>query len=191
MGIISSHVDLPIHKLYSLASSSFDPALFRVACEAFARFNEANSDSDLWYFDICPDLSLIVSLKVEPTEPARNRPVCVEYAILSFCWWDSFLKSQHRDKEAYAQERQEFDRRYLEALSRTTAVLGAPLLEGADADEHRHRWAIWRALTGLFVLQQSAYDPQFGLDINYWLCPWSGAAPQPSSPLIDWLCQLP
>jgi hypothetical protein len=63
-------------------------------------------------------------------------------------------------------------------------------LHGADDDEHGHRWALWRGRTGLFVVQQSAYDPQFGLDINYWVCPWSGPDPRPSSPFIDWLMRL-
>ena len=43
---------------------------------------------------------------------------------------------------------------------------------------------------GLLALQQSAYDPQFGLDINYWLHPWEGDTPHPGS-FIDWLFGVP
>ncbi len=66
-------------------------------------------------------------------------------------------------------------------------MLGAPKLVGQDRDADAHRWAIWRGGTGLLILQQSAYDPQFGLDVNYWLHPWRGDDPHPGSPFIDWL----
>ncbi len=40
---------------------------------------------------------------------------------------------------------------------------------------------------GNSILQQSCYDPQFGLDVNFWIQPWSGQVPEPTSPFIDWL----
>jgi hypothetical protein len=55
----------------------------------------------------------------------------------------------------------------------------------------------WRGATGLLIVQQSAYDLQFGLDINYWVHPWAGPdrtrnPPLPLSiPFIDWLCLAP
>ena len=66
-------------------------------------------------------------------------------------------------------------------------MIGPTALAGRDRDAHAHRWAIWRGRTGLLVLQQSSYDPQFGIDINYWLHPWKDGDPRPDSPFIDWL----
>ncbi len=182
-----------IQPLYKLASAPFEPSAFRHACESFARFDGSSSGDDLWYFRAAPKLVLIVGVDVESTGKRKPlgqmvyRLIRVKFAVLSFCWWDTFLRRQHPSAESYEAERAQFDQAYADALSRAVGVLGEPLLQGADRDERGHRWAIWRGQTGLFVLQQSAYDPQFGLDINYWICPWSGPDPQPSSPLIDWL----
>jgi hypothetical protein len=191
-----AEVEPLIRPLCRLASVSFEPSAFRAACESFASFDNTSSDSDLWYFRAARRLVLIVSVEAEPTGKRKSlgemvyQLIGVRFAVLSFCWWETFLQSQHPSAESFQAERARFDQAYAEALVRTVGALGEPLLQGADPDEDGHRWAIWRGQTGLFVLQQSAYDPQFGLDINYWICPWYGPDPRPSSPFIDWLSHL-
>lgn len=80
----------------------------------------------------------------------------------------------------------EFDRLYHEAVAATVAVLGPPLLSGTDAD-NGYRHALWRGRTGLFIVQQSNYDCQFGDDLNFWIRRWSGPDPRPTKPFLDWL----
>ncbi len=139
--------------------------------------DKSSSDADLWCYSVS-DLKMIVGLEDERT---------VRFAVLSICWWETFLPTQHANRESFQAEQREFNRLYNEELQAATAVLGPPQLAGQDQDEHAHRWAAWRGRTGLLVLQQSAYDPQFGLDVNYWLHPWKGGTPQPTSPFVDWL----
>jgi hypothetical protein len=167
----------PVEALFGLASTPFRVGAFRPACEQFATFDESSSDADLWYFSVGGP-RMIVGLDGKRV---------VRFAVLSICWWDSFLPAEHPSRESFEAERAEFDRLYAQELEAATGLLGPPKLAGRDRDEDAHRWAVWRGRTGILVLQQSAYDPQFGLDVNYWLHPWEGAHPRPSSPFIDWL----
>lgn len=186
----------PIARLFELANTSFDPQTFRHTCEKFATLDTHSSDDDLWYFSVSGGPVLIVALETElsgrkkPNGRREYRQFAVSCALLSICWWETFLKSEHESEESWQTERAEFDRFYAESLTASIAILGPPLMQGMDADEDRHQHAIWRGETGLLILQQSSYDPQFGLDVNYWIKPWSGPDPTPTSPFIDWLCGL-
>lgn len=187
--------DPPIARLFELANTSFAPRTFRRACERFAIFDTGSSHDDLWYFSVSGGPSLIVAVETELIGRKTNglpkyRQLAVSCAILSVCWWETFLKSEHESLESWTAERAEFDRFYTESLADTIESLGPPLMQGKDTDEDRHRHAIWRGETGLLILQQSTYDPQFGLDVNYWVRSWSGSDPRPTSPFIDWLCRL-
>jgi hypothetical protein len=185
----------PITQLFRLANGSFEPHAFRATCEQFAVFEEGSSDDDIWRFSLGSGATLIVVVSAEQT--SRKKPngypefrlLSVSCAILSICWWETFLKSDHANLESWQKERDEFDRCYSDSLASAIEVLGRPYIEGSDTDENRHSYALWRGKTGLLILQQSAYDPQFGYDVNYWVQPWSGPDPRPTSPFIDWLRQ--
>jgi hypothetical protein len=186
----------PITPLFELANTPFLPDRFRNVCEQFAQFEARSSDDDLWNFVLDGGPRMIVGLvstltgQRKPNGWPEYRHLAVSCAILSFCWWETFMKADHENLASWEAEHAEFDQRYKEALAATIERLGPPRLQGADRDEHQHRYAMWRGDTGLLILQQSAYDPQFGLDINYWLQPWSGPDPQPTGLFIDWLCGL-
>jgi hypothetical protein len=191
-----SDFEPPTFSLFALANTPFQPQAFRKACEQFASFDSSSSDDEIWRFALRSGPTLIVSLETEHT--GRKKPngwpeyrhLAISCAILSICWWETFLKSQHDSLASWEAERAQFDQFYTGALASARAILGQPRLQGADVDEQGHRYAIWRGETGLLILQQSAYDPQFGLDVNYWVQPWRGVDPQPTSPFIDWLCGL-
>lgn len=106
------------------------------------------------------------------------------------CWWETFSEAQHENLGSWQREREEFDRYYSDSVAGAIQILGSPLIEGTDTIEDRHSFAIWRGKTGMLILQQSAYDPQFGHDVNYWVQPWSGPDPRPTSPFSDWLSKL-
>jgi hypothetical protein len=185
----------PIEQLFQLSDTPFDPISFRSVCETFAKLDPTSTDDDLWNFVLDSNVRLIVGVQVEvigrkPSGRPEYRQVAVSCAILSTCWWDTYSRSAHDSEMSFRAERAEFDRLYDDALELTIRTLGSPRLRGADQDEQSYRHAIWRGKTGLLVLQQSAYDPQFGHDINYWVQPWSGSDPVPTSPFIDWLCKL-
>ena len=170
----------PIAQLFGLANTPFDAIVFKAACETITPFGAATSDDNLWSFpfDPCDEPRLIVAVGEDLTE--------VDCAILSICWWETSLRMQHRTDEAFAAARSEFDRRFDEASAATAALLGPPLLSGSDPNGG-YRHAVWRGRTGLLIVRQSNYDCQFGDDINYWVRRWSGPAPKPTSPFIDWL----
>lgn len=183
----------PITQLFELANTPFFPQPFRRACESFTTFNASSSHDDLWYFSINGGPNLIVSIETEviARKKSNNQPeyrqLAVSSAITSICWWETYLKTEHEKLANWEAERAEFDRLFAESLAVSISVLGSPQLQGMNADRDQHRYAIWRGKTGLLILQQSAYDPQFGFDVNYWVQPWSGLDPIPTSPFIDWL----
>jgi hypothetical protein len=169
--------EAPVEALFGLASTPFEAVPFRAACERFSTYDASSSDADLWYFSVGRPRLIV----------GRGDRGTVGFAVLSICWWETILPAQHPDQTSWEAERAEFDRLYTQELARAIAVLGPPKLAGQDKDADAHQWSIWRGQTGLLVLQQSAYDPQFGLDVNYWLHPWRGGDPRPGSPFIDWL----
>jgi len=188
--------ELSIRKLYRLASGSYDPQIFRNECEQFSVYRPEESDDDVWRFSMGNEATLIVTLKTGPVGIKKinarleDVPLVVLCASMSICWWDSYSKTSHHNMESWACEREEYNRCYNDALEKSIGQLGSPVLQGTDTDENQHKYSIWRGETGLLVLQQSAYDPQFGYDVNYWIQPWSGDNPHPTSPFIDWLCRL-
>jgi hypothetical protein len=186
----------PVAELFELAHTSFDPPAFRRACERFAMFDSRSSDDDLWFFTLKGGPSLMVSLEVEPIRRGKSsgrpefRPLAVTHAILAIYWWENFLVEMHESRASWEVERAEFDRVYAESLAATIEALGPPLIHGGGDDEDRLRHALWRGTTGLLILQQSASDPQFGLDVSYRVEPWSGPDPRPTSPFGNWLAGL-
>lgn len=172
-----SNYSPPIKALFRLANTVFQASPFRHACEQFASFNESSSDVNLWFYSVNGP-SMIVGL---------DETQAIRFAVLSVCWWVSFLPSQHPNRASFEAEKAEFDRLYALELESVIGELGPPHELGQDKDNHAHRWAYWNGKSGLLILQQSAYDPQFGFDINYWLHPWTDGMTRPTSPFIDWL----
>jgi hypothetical protein len=188
--------DPPTKALHRLASASLAPATFRAACEQFAQYNPASSGDNLWHFTLgAPEPNLLVGVDVEPT--GRKKPngwpefrhLKVNCAILSICWWETFTEVDHASAATFAAEEATFHAIYADTLKKTVADIGYPLLQGVDTNCYFHHWAIWRGETALLILQESSYDVQFGLDINFWIRPWSSGNPQPTSPLIDWVAR--
>lgn len=183
----------PVTALYRLTDSDFQPAAFKTACESFAHFDSEMSDHDLWQFQLHQECSLLVALWSDRSG-ANKRSECqpgqasrVSCAVLSFCWWETWEKTEHKTLRSYNDERALYDGEFLAELERARKALGEPHILGRDKDENAHRFALWRGKNGLLVLQQSANDLQFGCDINYWIQNWTGGDPKPTSPFIDWL----
>jgi hypothetical protein len=166
-------------------------------CESFATLSGEHSFDNQWNFRFNgSEVALLVRLETQTTGTKANgwprrSPVRVLNAVLSICWWEDCSEGHHESTESFHEDRDQFNRLFADELGRATAVLGAPLLRGKDRDGAAHEHALWRGDTGLLVLQQSAYDPQFGLDINYWVRPWRGSDPQPATPFLDWLMSAP
>ncbi len=188
---------VPITQLFNLASTPFDPSVFKAACEGLAPFDRKMSEGNLWTFPFTPrgEPRLVVAVETEPTgemSPAgglMDRPVMVDCAVLSCCWWETSRRMFHGSDESFAAERAEFDRLFAESLAKANALVGPPCLLTTDP-ESGYQHAVWRGRTGLMVLQQSNDESQPGDDINFWLQRWSGPDPKPTSPFLHWLTEL-
>lgn len=184
---------LPVEQLFDLTNADFlNPQDFKHKCQSFADFDAANSDDDLWKFSMKVDTNLqfTVSVWIEPTGAKKDSgypevlQTGISCGILPFCFWESDSPTVHQSGDS---ERADYDRLFNDVLFETSEKLGKPLLQGQDKDASAHQYAIWRGKHGLLILQQSAHDVQFGYDINFWVQPWKGADPVPTSPFINWL----
>ena len=165
-----------------LADESFGAATFRELC---ARIGEPEYvDRWLWRFSRPDGTVLIVGA-------GEDGGMTVGAAVLSTCWWDTVHRHDAGDDDSYAAEQRAYDDAYDDALRAAEAVAGQPDFSGRDQGTYPHRWALWRGRTGLFVVQQSAYDLQFGVDVNYWVRPWTARRIEPTEPFIDWLSKPP
>ena len=86
------HFKPPVQKLFDLANNLLDPQSFRLMCEEFSTFDETNSTDNYWRFQITEKTALLVG--IDDNKDTNKKQVTS--AILSFCWWDSFLKSDHK-----------------------------------------------------------------------------------------------
>lgn len=185
MFVVDDLFSPPIQELVLLTSMPFAPSAFRKVCEEFSVFDEQLSDDNYWKFNVKDDIALLVG--VGEDNGGLPKVTC---AVLPFIWWDTYSRSQHQSEESYLEERAKYDELYNEALAKAVEVIGQPFMSGEDNDEQAHKWSIWRGKTGILILQQSAYDPQFGFDINFWIQPWGDCDLRPGSPIIDWLFSL-
>ncbi len=177
----------PVVELYELSNCPLDSYIYKEACEKFSKFDASSSDQNYWRFDVTNEIPLLVGVNTKSSEYGGNQISC---AILSFCWWESYSKNDHENIDFYERERKKYDELFAKEFLRAVKLIGQSLLENRDMDEPAHRYAIWKGTTLLLILQQSSYDPQFGYDINYWIQPWDGSDPDPTSPFIDWLFDI-
>ncbi|GDX81432.1 hypothetical protein LBMAG42_32430 [Deltaproteobacteria bacterium] len=102
-------------------------------------------------------------------------------------YWESFDPEDYALTADFEAARAEFDSEYRRIREPALQVLGQPVVEScAPGCAH----SVWRTPTNLRVLQQAAHDPQFGLEINWWIQPWNESSVPPFGSLIDWLHEL-
>jgi hypothetical protein len=106
-------------------------------------------------------------------------------ASLPFCYWDGYQREGHPDPKDWQRERARFDRAFEGAAELAMTVLRRAPVEWADQDPDRHRAAFWCGAHGVLILQQACADPQFGVEVDFWLHPGPLERLEPSSPLID------
>lgn len=170
--------------MFRLTESDFKAQQIRLLCQEFSEFDSACSDADLWNFELLGASEEAENFRLQVSLYSNHEVSC---AVLPVCFWE---KSQDNEKN----EQKEFDAAYDEFFERAVSLLGKPFLRGRDVKGNKHQYTIWRGKNGLFILQQSANDPQFGMDVNFWVQPWNS----PDIPLqdcfIDWLhaqCMFP
>lgn len=167
-----------IRQLHTLAFTPFLFAAFRSQWQAFGwSYIPDSSDAFGFYVTINDQLRLLV-------QPSGGRIGC---ATLPFCYWERYHPENHPTIESYRQARQGYDRIYEQVFQTTVAALDPPQYVGRDIDTDAHSYAVWRSEHALLLLQQCAFDVQFGVEINFWLEPHHGETFVPTSPLVDWL----
>ena len=111
----------------------------------------------------------------------------IDCMILPFCWWPDYDVEFATSRLRHAIEKRKFGAAFTKAADLTRKTIGPPFHTGRDADEDRHQYAVWKGNHAWLILQQAAYDVQYGLEINFWLEPMRNESFTPTTQLIDWL----
>jgi hypothetical protein len=109
-------------------------------------------------------------------------------ATLPFYYWEDYDPKFHQDFEDYQRQRQAYDDEFEASARFARRLLPSPIQVCAGMDKNAHKAVVWEGEHGLLILQQACFDPQFGIDLDFWLAGCSVQAFHPTTPLISWLC---
>jgi hypothetical protein len=167
-------------QLYELACTPFRLASFRERWDSFGwSYSPGVGDEFGFRVQVLGGWSLIV-------EPLGEEVIG---ASLPFYYLEEYNPEFHDDLEEYRRQRQAYNDGFERAVSLAQRILPAPVRFWTDADERAHRAVVWRGSHGLLILQQACFDPQFGIELDFWLVGCSEEEFRPATPLIDWLCK--
>ena len=169
-----------VRQLYELACTPFRLASFRDRWDSFG-WSYKPSVGDEFGFQV----------QVPGAWPLSTDPLGEEVigASLPFYYWEDYDPEFHDDPEEYRHQRQAYDDEFETAVGLARRVLPTPVQFWTDADEDAHRAVVWGGDHGLLILQQACFDPQFGIELDFWLAGCSRQDFHPATPLIDWLCK--
>ena len=169
-----------VRQLQVLADTPFRVPLFRARWETFGWVHYPAADDGLGF------LVRVAYEQVLTVDPLGDDVLC---AYLSFYFWEDFELSRHHTHAEYSRQRAAYDEAFRAAAGVARATLSDPVATWTDADANAHKAMVWQGAHGLLILQQAAFDVQFGLEVNFWLTPRLIGPFRPTTPLIDWLCR--
>lgn len=104
-------------------------------------------------------------------------------ARLPICYLDAF-----DGDSSPALTREEFDAAFHALKRRVLSLAGTPTLEWKDDNQNGYRATAWTVPNGVIIVQQAAFDPEFGDALCIWLDGMNPTELAPTTPLVDWLC---
>ena len=167
--------------------------LYELACTPFllSKWQERWSSYG-WSFD--PEPSEPYAFQVTLPEGIALRVHAeddrVTAASLPFYFWEEFSPEDHEDPAEFSRQKKAFDAGFDDAAAVAARLLPEPFLQWRDQDERAHRAVAWQGTEGILILQQASVDPQFGLEVDFWLTQGRRQDFHPETPLIDWLSRL-
>lgn len=167
-----------VGQLYELACTPFTLACWQAKWTTFGwDYDQHVGDKYGLHVQVTGDWSLMI-------DPLGERVVC---ASLPWLYWEDYAATDHADPAEYRRQRQAYDDEFAAAARLAGRVLPSPVQAWKDQDEAAHQAVIWAGSCSLLILQQACFDPQFGIEINFWLPGCIQQDFQPHTPLIDWL----
>jgi len=167
-----------IANLLELCNTPFEMSKAVVAWQRFGwRYTPQQDDEFGFQVEIGDDVHLTVAPNGED----------INCMVLPFCWWPNYDEEFATSRLLHGIEKRRFGAAFTKAADLTRKTIAPPFYTGRDADEDRHQYAVWAGNHAWLILQQAAFDVQFGIEINFWLEPIKGERFTPITPLIDWL----
>jgi hypothetical protein len=169
-----------VRQLYELACTPFRLASFRERWDSFG-WSYKPGVGDEFGFQVHVRGSWPLTI-----DPLGEEVICADFP---FYYWEDYDPQFHKDLEEYNRRRQAYEDEFETALNLARGVLATPLQFWTDADKDAHKAVVWEGDHGLLILQQAAFDLQFGIQLDFWLMGCSRQDFHPTTPLIDWLCK--
>jgi hypothetical protein len=172
--------DTLVRQLFELASTPFLLRAFRDRCEKFG-WSYRPEDGDEFGFRLRVSDGLSMSI-----EPLGDQVIS---ATLPFYYWEDYEPQFHQSPKEYERQREAYQAKFQATTELAQQILPPPVLRWRDADKDAHLAIGWAGEHGLLLLQQAAFDLQFGMELNFWLMGGTIEEFKPETPLIDWLCE--
>lgn len=169
-----------VRQLYELACTPFRLTAFRERWVSFGWTCEPDLGDE---FGFPVQVADSWALTIDPLGAQ------VVGASLPFYYWEDYDPEFHDDLEEYNRQRRAYDEEFESAVNLAGATLPPPVQSWTNADKDAHRAIVWEGSRGLLILQQACFDPQFGIELDFWLEGCSRREFRPKTPLIDWLCK--
>ena len=167
-----------IRRLFELACTPFQVSLWRTRWSVYGWcFDSEPSEPDDFLVTLPEGIALRVSADGDRLTGAS----------LPFCFWEDFSADDHQNAPEFFREKKEFDACLDDAADLASRVLPKPFLQWQDKDDRGHRAFAWKGTEGILILQQASVDPQFGIEVDFWLTANGGLEFSPRTPLIDYL----
>jgi hypothetical protein len=176
--------DLPVpteqlvRRLYELACTPFTPAAW------MARWDQYRWSYDPWPAD---ELPFSVTLPEGFRMRVQSEDDGLVGASLPIYFWEEYDPEFHDDPREHARQKKRFDDRFDATAEVALRHLPEPFFRWTDADQSAHRAMVWEGTSGILVLQQASVDPQFGIEVDFWVDNCRKEEFRPQTPLIDWL----
>jgi len=179
-------VDLPppteelIRRVFQLACTPFKLDAWRKRWSEYGWSHDSSASDDCGFTVGLPEGWVLLA------GPVNNGSI---EACLPLHYWEEYDPEFHEDPADYARQKKSFDDRFEAAAKLARQFLPEPFLRWTDDDRSAHRALVWEGSEGILILQQASRDPQFGIEIDFWLARCKKSEFRPRTPLIDWLMQ--
>lgn len=169
-----------IRRLFKLSCTPFTLTEFRKRWHEYGWRHEPSA-SDRYGFQV--EVPEGITFQVDPLGAE------IVGASFPFCYWEDYDPDFHKDRGEYERQKCAYDAQFEAAAGLCQRILSAPFITRTDPDKDAHRAIAWEGSHGILILQQACFDPQFGIEVNFWLSSCSRGEFRPEGTLIGWLCQ--
>lgn len=90
-------------------------------------------------------------------------------AHFPFYYWEDYQPEHHTNPAEFERQHVAYEAAFQIAANLAAGILPAPAGHWVNHDADEHKAVFWAGRQDLLILQQAYFDPQFGVEVNFWL----------------------